>query len=189
MSRGMRLYERTQVLVPTLGPLRFVATDEALTALHFGDFHRAPTPLSASPLEESARHGVLEEAIRQVDEYTRGQRTSFSIPLAPDGTDFQREVWRALVAIPFGETRTYGDIARTVGRPRAVRAVGATNGKNPIGIVVPCHRVIGKNGTLTGYAGGLEKKAFLLALERQGIRSSKGQLDIFADRQDSCSLS
>jgi methylated-DNA-[protein]-cysteine S-methyltransferase len=94
-----------------------------------------------------------------------GKRTSFDLPLAPLGTEFQRRVWTALAAIPYGTTTTYAAIARSIGKPRAVRAVGTANGKNPLSIVVPCHRVIGKNGTLTGYAGGLESKRRLLEIE------------------------
>ncbi len=110
---------------------------------------------------------VLVEAARQLAEYFAGERTTFELRLAPLGTAFQQLVWRALTTIPFGETRTYGQQAVLVERPSASRAVGAANGKNPIGIIVPCHRVIGSNGTLTGYAGGLAMKQFLLEHERR----------------------
>ena len=110
---------------------------------------------------------MLSEARRQLLEYLAGRRTAFSLPLAPEGgTPFQRQVWRALEAIPFGETRTYGQIAAAVGSPKAVRAVGQANHRNPIPIFIPCHRVVGADGTLTGYAGGLELKRSLLELER-----------------------
>ncbi|HVB05178.1 MAG TPA: methylated-DNA--[protein]-cysteine S-methyltransferase [Acidimicrobiales bacterium] len=112
--------------------------------------------------------GVLEEAASQLAEYFAGERRSFSLSVAPVGTDFQRTVWRALAAIPYGETRSYGEIAAAVGRPSASRAVGAANGHNPISVIVPCHRVIGANGSLTGYAGGIERKTTLLDLERAG---------------------
>jgi methylated-DNA-[protein]-cysteine S-methyltransferase len=102
----------------------------------------------------------------QLNEYLAGARVAFDLRLNPRGTTFQQAVWAALRQIPFGETRTYSDIARAIGRPRAVRAVGAANGRNPLPIVVPCHRVVGSDGSLTGYAGGLEAKAHLLALER-----------------------
>jgi len=105
------------------------------------------------------------ETERQLAEYFAGKRTQFDLPLDPRGTAFQKAVWRSLRQIPFGETRSYGEIASTIGAPRANRAVGAANGKNPLSIVVPCHRVIGANGALTGFGGGLETKAQLLALE------------------------
>jgi methylated-DNA-[protein]-cysteine S-methyltransferase len=101
----------------------------------------------------------------QLHEYFRGERQSFDLPLAPHGTEFQQDVWRALQRIPYGETRSYSDIAREIGRPAAVRAVGAANGANPISIVIPCHRVVGSNGSLTGFGGGIETKRWLLALE------------------------
>ncbi len=107
------------------------------------------------------------EASRQLAEYFRGRRTRFDLRLNPEGTPFQRAVWNALADIPFGETRSYGDVARAVGRPRAVRAVGLANGRNPLPIVVPCHRVIGRTGKLVGYGGGLRVKQALLDLERQ----------------------
>ena len=114
-----------------------------------------------------ARKGnkLTREAAKQVREYFAGKREKFDLPLAQEGTDFQQAVWRALQSIPYGATRSYADIAKKVGRPKAVRAVGAANGQNKIAIVVPCHRVIGANGTLTGYAGGLDKKEVLLKLE------------------------
>lgn len=105
------------------------------------------------------------EVIRQLREYLAGKRDEFDLPLVPQGTEFQREVWRAVAAIPYGETRSYGDIARQIGRVDAVRAVGAANGQNPLPIVIPCHRVIGSDGRLTGYGGGLPLKKSLLELE------------------------
>jgi methylated-DNA-[protein]-cysteine S-methyltransferase len=108
---------------------------------------------------------VLLQLRTELDEYFAGTRKSFNVKLAPEGTEFQRAAWTALTKIPFGQTRSYGEQAASIGNPKAVRAIGAANGKNPIAIVVPCHRVIGANGTLTGYAGGLDKKEFLLKLE------------------------
>lgn len=114
---------------------------------------------------------MLVETARQLAEYFAGERRAFDLPLAPEGTGFQQLVWRALTTIPFGETRTYGQQALLIKRPSASRAVGAANGKNPIGIIVPCHRVIGANGTLTGYAGGLAMKQWLLEHEgRHSVR-------------------
>lgn len=109
---------------------------------------------------------LLSRASKEIDEYLSGTRRAFSLPLNPQGTPFEQEVWRALLTIPYGETRTYGEIAKAVGRPKACRAVGRANGLNPISIFIPCHRVVGKNGTLTGYAGGLQLKEQLLQLEQ-----------------------
>ena len=108
---------------------------------------------------------LLLEARRQLEEYFAGLRAAFSLPLAPEGTDFQKAVWRELENIPYGETRTYGQIARALGNPNASRAVGMANHKNPVAIMIPCHRVIGADGSLTGYAGGLDIKETLLRLE------------------------
>jgi methylated-DNA-[protein]-cysteine S-methyltransferase len=113
----------------------------------------------------------LIEAERQLSEYFTGQRIRFDLPLQLNGTEFQKKVWQALREIPFGKTRSYRDLARAVGLPKASRAVGAANGKNPLSIVVPCHRVIGANGALTGFAGGLATKAALLALEAKPVQS------------------
>lgn len=150
--------EKTVVLRKELGPMRFVARGDALVSLWFVD---AP--------EAGERDALIDRAIEEVDEYFAGKRTEFSIPLAPEGTPFQHDVWNALKKIPFGETRSYMDVARTIGKPKAVRAVGAANGRNPLGIIVPCHRVIGADGSLTGYAGGMERKKFLLDLERHRV--------------------
>lgn len=111
-------------------------------------------------------HHLLNHITTQLDEYFSGQRKVFDIPLAANGTEFQKKVWHALTTIPYGQTWSYQDLANAIDNPKAVRAVGLANGKNPISIVVPCHRVIGKNGKLTGYAGGVERKAKLLELEK-----------------------
>lgn len=120
---------------------------------------------------------ALRSVVRELTAYFAGELREFSLPLAPVGTPFQLDVWNALRAIPYGETRSYGELAERIGRPKAVRAVGAANGANPLPIVVPCHRVIGSNGTLTGFGGGLPLKQALLALER-GARD--GQSEMFA---------
>ena len=109
---------------------------------------------------------LILECKNQLKEYFAGERKEFDLPLAPRGTEFQQKVWKALMEIPSGETRTYGEIAAAIGNPKAARAVGMANNKNPIGIIIPCHRVVGANGKLVGYAGGMEKKEFLLELER-----------------------
>ena len=147
-----------------VGRLTLVASDAGLSAVLWENDRpgRVRLPLDA----EDPRHPILVEAERQLQEYFAGQRTAFTVPLAMAGTTFQRAVWNALLTIPFGEKRTYTEIARQIGHPRAVRAVGAANGRNPVSIIAPCHRVVGANGALTGFAGGLEAKAYLLSLER-----------------------
>ncbi|MGK2877954.1 MAG: methylated-DNA--[protein]-cysteine S-methyltransferase [Solirubrobacterales bacterium] len=110
---------------------------------------------------------AFSETIAQLEQYFAGRRDSFDLPLEPEGTEFQRAVWSALAEIPFGETRSYGEVAAAVGRPRAARAVGMANNRNPIAVIVPCHRVIGAGGTLVGYAGGLGRKTWLLDHERE----------------------
>lgn len=140
-------------------PAGFLTVTEdngAITSLRFGGEREIPPP---TPL--------LQETQRQLNAYFAGTLTSFDLPLAPKGTPFQQAVWQALRTIPYAETRTYGEIAAAVGNPKACRAVGMANHANPIAIVIPCHRVVGKNGTLTGYAGGLERKQVLLELEQK----------------------
>jgi methylated-DNA-[protein]-cysteine S-methyltransferase len=147
-----------------VGALTLVASDAGLTAILWENDH--PGRVKLGVLEEAPEHPVLAEAERQIQEYFAGERTSFSVPLDFRGTDFQKSVWAALLTIPFGETRSYGEIARQIGRPGASRAVGAANGRNPLSIIAPCHRVIGTNGALTGFAGGLAAKELLLGIER-----------------------
>ena len=146
-----------------VGSLSLVATDRALVALVWRTevHHRALFEHAV----EKPRHPVLRETARQLKEYFAGKRRRFDIELEFRGTEFQRAVWAALLEIPYGETRTYGQIAAHIGNATAVRAVGAANGRNPISIIAPCHRVIGTSGNLTGFGGGLDAKAYLLALE------------------------
>lgn len=146
-----------------VGPLRLVASDAGLVAILWPNERPGRVPLG--PAVEDAAHPVLVRAAAQIAEYFAGKRRVFDVPLDFRGTDFQRSVWQALLAIPYGETRSYAEIARQIGRPGASRAVGAANGRNPLSIIAPCHRVIGTNGTLTGFAGGLEAKRMLLDLE------------------------
>lgn len=113
------------------------------------------------------RHPLLREAAAQILDWHGGRRQHFSLPIAPQGSAFQQQVWRALAEIPFGTTRTYGELAAALGRPAAARAVGAATGRNPLSLIVPCHRLVGRDGALTGYAGGLERKRALLDFERQ----------------------
>lgn len=142
-----------------IGTLRLLAGGEQLVAIEFEGMY------SAATIDEGPAEAVLDAAAGQLREYFAGQRRAFDLPLAPAGTDFQRQVWAALTEIPFGELRSYQDIARGINRPKAVRAVGAANGRNPLPIVVPCHRVVGSDGSLTGFAGGLGAKQTLLSLE------------------------
>jgi methylated-DNA-[protein]-cysteine S-methyltransferase len=146
-----------------VGNLRLVGSKDGLAAILWPDDNRLLIRLLIA--DEDAYHPGLLETERQLAEYFSGRRKIFNLKLDFAGTEFQLKVWRALLTIPFGETRTYAQIARQIGRPDAVRAVGAANGKNPISIVTPCHRVIGSNGKLTGFAGGLDAKAYLLRLE------------------------
>ena len=146
-----------------VGKLKLVATDDGLSGILWENDR--PSRVRLNPQAEDAGHPVLVEAERQLGEYFAGRRKAFSLKLDLEGTAFQRKVWSALLTIPFGETRSYGQIARQIGNPDAVRAVGAANGRNPVSIVTPCHRVIGSKGKLTGFAGGLAVKARLLALE------------------------
>ena len=145
-----------------VGDLSLVASDRALIALVWRrEAHRNAFESAVDQPE----HPVLRETTRQLREYFSGKRRAFDLELDFRGTDFQRRVWSTLLTIPYGETRTYGQIAEQVGNPTAVRAVGAANGRNPISIIAPCHRVIGMNGDLTGFGGGLDAKAYLLTLE------------------------
>jgi methylated-DNA-[protein]-cysteine S-methyltransferase len=147
-----------------VGELTLVASDLGLVAILWEDDDPARVPLG--PMAERPDQPILREACRQLGEYFAGGRTAFDLPLDFRGTDFQKQVWAQLLAIPFGETRSYGQIAHALGCPGASRAVGAANGRNPVSIVAPCHRVIGASGKLTGFAGGLAAKQWLLDLER-----------------------
>jgi methylated-DNA-[protein]-cysteine S-methyltransferase len=149
-----------------IGKLKLVASDKGLVAILWENDR--PSRVRVGEVVEDGRHPVLVETERQLGEYFAGRRREFSVALDMRGTRFQRDVWEALLAIPFGETRSYGQLARQLGNPRATRAVGAANGRNPVSIIVPCHRVIGSSGKLTGFAGGLDVKARLLNLEDGG---------------------
>lgn len=150
------------------GKLKLVASSQGLVAILWEN--DKPERVRFSEPVEDTNHPILKKAEQQLQEYFKGERRAFSMPLDMRGTKFQKDVWEALLAIPFGETRTYGDLARQLGNPNATRAVGAANGRNPLSIVVPCHRVIGASGKLTGFAGGLQVKAQLLGLEGRECR-------------------
>ncbi|WP_243788226.1 methylated-DNA--[protein]-cysteine S-methyltransferase [Saccharopolyspora gloriosae] len=148
------------VIKTPLGEVTLIAHDESLAAVHFaGGRHRR------EEFGERAEMPLFTEVERQFAEYFERRRTEFELPLAPRGEPFQLRVWELLKEIPYGETRTYGELARRLGDVNYSQAVGAANGQNPLSVIVPCHRVIGADGSLTGYAGGLDRKRYLLALE------------------------
>ncbi len=148
-----------------VGKLKLVASDAGLVAILWENDN--PRRVRLNDLAENQQHPVLVHAERQLKEYFAGKRKAFAVALDLRGTRFQKDVWEALLAIPYGETKSYGQLAKQLGNPRATRAVGAANGRNPLSIIVPCHRVIGSTGKLTGFAGGLETKAWLLHLEKR----------------------
>ncbi|MFJ2320552.1 MULTISPECIES: methylated-DNA--[protein]-cysteine S-methyltransferase [unclassified Pseudomonas] len=154
----------TFIILPSpVGELKLVANGSRLAAILWEN--DKPNRVRLGPMSEAPDNPVLINTARQLEEYFAGTRNCFDLELDFAGTDFQKKVWAALLTIPFGETRTYSQIAEQIGNPSAVRAVGAANGRNPISIVAPCHRVIGASGKLTGFAGGLEAKERLLRLE------------------------
>jgi methylated-DNA-[protein]-cysteine S-methyltransferase len=148
-----------------VGPLTLIAAGGRLTGLYMDVQRHAPDPAALGAAGDPAA-APFAAATRQLDAYFAGQLQAFDLPLDLAGTPFQRRVWTELLRIPFGETVTYGELAAVLGKPSASRAVGLANGRNPVSIVVPCHRVIGSDGSLTGYGGGVDRKRFLLALER-----------------------
>jgi methylated-DNA-[protein]-cysteine S-methyltransferase len=157
-----------------IGPLLLTADDGGLTRLYMEVRKHGPDEVQPEWRRDDS---AFTEACHQLDEYFAGERTEFDLPLNPAGTPFQLRVWEALKTIPYGQIRSYGEIAEQIGRPGAARAVGLANGRNPISIVVPCHRVIGASGALTGYGGGLQRKQYLLDLE---TRVSAGQATLYA---------
>ena len=155
----MKLH-KTMIESP-VGPLGLVAHDDALIAVLWPEERQGRVRFASEP-EPAAGHRILEQTAAQLDEYFAGDRRSFELALDPQGTEFQRQVWWSLAEIPYGETSTYGKQAANIGRVNAVRAVGSANGRNPLSIVLPCHRIIGADGNLTGFAGGIETKRWLL---------------------------
>ncbi|MBA2932482.1 methylated-DNA--[protein]-cysteine S-methyltransferase [Sphingomonas sp. CGMCC 1.13654] len=160
----MTLHRKT--IASPVGALTLVASDDGLVAILWEN--DTPDRVRLGLLADTPDHPVLVQTERELGDYFVGRRTAFSVSLDMRGTDFQQSVWRALLTIPFGETRSYADIAQQIGKPTATRAVGTANGRNPISIIAPCHRVIGSNGSLTGFAGGLKAKEYLLGLESPG---------------------
>jgi methylated-DNA-[protein]-cysteine S-methyltransferase len=151
-----------------VGKLKLVASDKGLVAILWQN--DKPSRVRLDEMVKDDEHRILLDTERQLGEYFAGKRKTFSVALDMRGTTFQKHVWEALLAIPFGETRSYGQLAKQLGNSKAMRAVGAANGRNPISIIVPCHRVIGSSGKLTGFAGGLETKAHLLSLEESDAK-------------------
>ena len=167
-----RQLARTVIESP-IGELTILASDDAVVAIRFGN-EPMPSRTTLAVIDVGpGDHAVVDEAVRQLDQYFEGDRLEFDLPLEPNGTPFQLDAWMALRAIPYGETISYGEQARRLGDPNKSRAVGAANGKNPIPIVVPCHRVVGSNGHLTGFGGGIEVKAWLLDHEMR-VRATSG---------------
>lgn len=153
---------RTHTVIDSpMGELTVVAEDGALVGLYFGGHKRMPAPETFGERNDEA----FTQTRRQLAEYFAGERTEFDLPLAPEGEEFQRRVWDLLTKIPYGATRTYGDLARELGDVSLSQAVGAANARNPLSVIVPCHRVVASDGALRGYAGGLTRKRFLLDLE------------------------
>jgi len=150
-----------------IGDLMLAADASAVTGLYFAGCDHIPAASKRWALKP--QHPVLEQAAKQLQEYFAGKRKTFSLPLRLAGTNFQQRVWREISIIPYGETLSYSDLAKRAGAPRAIRAAGTTTGRNPVSIIIPCHRVMGKDGGLHGFAGGLERKRHLLELESPGI--------------------
>ena len=154
-----------------VGRLTLVGAGDNLVGLYFDDDPHAAAARASANRDDRR----LRAAATQLEEYFAGTRTAFDLPLAPEGSAFQKEVWAALCGIPFGQTATYGEIARAIGKPAASRAIGGANHRNPIAIIVPCHRVIGADGSMTGYGGGLRRKRLLLDLEAR-VAGSRGAI-------------
>ncbi|MFT4185376.1 MAG: methylated-DNA--[protein]-cysteine S-methyltransferase [Rhizobium sp.] len=162
-ARSLKKDHVYRLMDSPVGRLKLVASDTGLAAILWDNDRPKRVPLNI--VAEDENHPVLLEAARQLAQYFAGERQDFDLLLDFAGTEFQRKVWLALLTIPFGETRSYTEIAEQIGAPRAVRAVGAANGRNPISIIAPCHRVVGSAGDLRGFAGGLERKTYLLGFE------------------------
>jgi methylated-DNA-[protein]-cysteine S-methyltransferase len=162
-SKGSGMACAYKLIPSPVGELKLVASETGLVAILWE--HDSPDRVRLGAMTRDDGHPVLVEAARQIAAYFAGTLKAFDVPLEFRGTGFQKRVWAALLTIPFGETRSYGEIARAIGRPAASRAVGAANGRNPISIIAPCHRVVGTDGSLTGFAGGLAAKELLLGLE------------------------
>lgn len=151
------------IIKTPFGDLMLVANNSELTGLYFTEGEHLPDAHGTWTLDP--RHPVLKKAGKELEEYFAGKRTAFSFPPSSHGTEFQRQVWKEIAKIPFGETISYSDLAKRAGKPKAIRAAGTATGRNPLSIIVPCHRVLGKHGAIGGYGGGLPRKRSLLKLE------------------------
>lgn len=170
MSANSAPRNRVHTIIDSpIGKLTLVAKDGVLSGLLMQQWRHRPADETLGERDTAP----FADAIEQLNAYFAGELRAFDLPLNPGGTDFQRIVWSALAEIPYGETVSYGQIAERIGRPTASRAVGMANGRNPIGIIVPCHRVIGSDGNLTGYGGGMQRKRYLLDFEREALLSEK----------------
>ena len=168
MTQHAATRPRTHAVIDSpIGPLTLIAEDGRLAGVHMELTRYDPDAQALGTEVAAGSEPVLAEAGRQLTAYFDGELTDFDLPLTLDGSRFQRSVWAGLQDIPYGETISYGELARRIGQPSASRAVGLANGRNPVSIVVPCHRVIGADGSLTGYGGGMDRKRFLLALEQR----------------------
>lgn len=154
-----------------MGDLLIVANDTKLIGIYFPGCDHVPTEQKEWKLDD--RHPILVQTKKQLQEYFAGKRTVFSLPLHVAGTEFQEQVWRQIARIPYGKTLSYSELARKAGKPSAIRAAGTNTGRNPLSIIIPCHRVVGKNGDMTGYAGGFTRKRFLLDLESSAVKQTK----------------
>ena len=170
-TTGKNIRNSYAIINSPIGGLMLVADDSALTGLYFAGCDH--TPVASNRWTRNPQHPVLHQAAKQLREYLAGKRKRFSLPLRLAGTDFQQKVWREISHIPYGETLSYSDLARRAGAPQAIRAAGTNTGRNPVSIIIPCHRVVGKNGTMRGFAGGLERKRRLLELENPDAKWSR----------------
>ena len=165
-----KLMKSYDTIKTPIGELMLVASDSKLAGIYFvGCDH---LPVAHKQWQRHAKNPIFRQTKEQLEEYFAGKRTTFSVPLHFAGTDFQERVWRRIALIPYGKTISYAELARQAGNPKAIRAAGTSTGRNPLSIIIPCHRVIGKNGAITGYAGGLDKKQRLLQLENPKISSA-----------------
>jgi methylated-DNA-[protein]-cysteine S-methyltransferase len=164
---GENIMTSYSIVKTSLGELALVANQTELIGVYFYDCRHVPAALKTWTRADN--HPLLKKAGKEITEYLDGKRSAFSFALNSVGTEFQKKVWKEIAKIPFGQTMTYSDLAKKAGSPNAIRAAGTATGRNPLSIIVPCHRVVGKNHALTGYAGGLERKGRLLKLESSGM--------------------
>jgi methylated-DNA-[protein]-cysteine S-methyltransferase len=161
--KSKQMNQHYKIITSPVGILTLVTDNKSLTQISWEN--PGSVPVQRDPAYEDENHPLLLQAAEELNEYFAGKRQSFSIDVDPEGTEFQKKVWKALLTIPFGKTKTYGEVAAAIGNPDAVRAVGGAANKNPVPVIIPCHRVIGADGKLVGFGGGLERKEYLLEIE------------------------